>query len=245
MIIVPLSMLQTGIVSAGIMGLKPWAFLVIMFIVMAGVLIIVTRLWDSHKQNQNRKKTTMPDGKTKKVNAVFIAEGKRSYENICDVWMNEAEVKEQGKKAKTIGTINAPNIASQRIPKYYLVAEYMFQIDWPKNTKRSQQIEIMQVFYRENYSLPAFSFEELSGEERTAMTAILTSISSDQNVANAVVTEIQQKFEAFTKAVNKLKSLNMMLYILAALGGVTLFGLFYSYLGWKAAVAVKAFMGIP
>lgn len=238
-------MLQTSVVFAGIMGLKPWAFLLVMFIVMAGGLIVFTSMWDSRKRMQNLKKTTMPDGKTGKVNAVFITEGKGSYERICDVWMNEAEVKEGGKKTKTIGTINAPNVASQRIPKYYLVAKYMFQIDWPKNAKKSQQTKIMQVFYRENYSLPAFSFEELSGEERTAMTAILTSISSDQNVANAVVTEIQQKFDAFTKAVNKLKGLNMMLYILVAIAGIALFGLFYSYLGWKAATVVKAFMGIP
>jgi len=232
-------------INPAIMGLQPWAFFLIFFIIIAGILVIFSTMWDSHKQKQNKKKTTMPDGRTRKVNAVFITEGRGSYERICDVWMNEAEVKEQGKKVKTIGTINAPNVASQRIPKYYLRDNYMFQIDWPKNAKPSQQTQIMQVSYRENFSLPAFSWEELSGEERAAMTAILTSISSDQNVANAVVTEIQQKFDAFTKAVAKLKSLNMMLYILVAIAAISLFNLFYEFQGHSLLVAIKRFMGIP
>jgi hypothetical protein len=217
-----------AIVYPAIMGLKPWAFLLVVFAVMVGALYVIMVILDSRKRMQNVKKTTMPDGKTRKTNAVFITEGRGAYEELCNVWMNEAEVKEQGKKVKTVGTVDAPKIASQRIPKYYLVAEYMFQIRWPKNAKKSQQTEIMEVFYRENYSLPAFSFNELSGEERTAMTAILTSISSDQNVANAVVTEIQQKFDTFTKAINKLKNLNMILYILFAVAVISLFTLVIS-----------------
>jgi NADH:ubiquinone oxidoreductase subunit 3 (subunit A) len=226
-IIAPLDSLVT--IYPAIMGLKPWAFLLVVFLVFVVVLYVLTVILDSRKRNQNVKKTTMPDGKTRKTNAVFITEGRGAYEELCNVWMNEAEVKEQGKKVKTVGTVDAPKVASQRIPKYYLVAEYMFQIRWPKNAKKSQQTEIMQVFYRENYSLPAFSFNELSGEERTAMTAILTSISSDQNVANAVVTEIQQKFDTFTKAINKLKNLNMILYIVFAIAVVSLFILVYTF----------------
>lgn len=242
-IVAPVDALLTT--NPSIMGLQPWAFFLILFIIFAGLLYVVSIIWDSRKQTQNKKKTTMPDGRTRKVNAVFITEGRGSYERICDVWMNEAEVKEGAKKYKTIGEIKAPHVASQRIPKYYLRDNYMFQIDWPKNAKPAQQTQIMQVSYRENFSLPAFSWEELSGEERAAMTAILTSISSDQNVANAVVTEIQQKFDTFTKAVAKLKSLNIMLYILVAIAAISLFNLFYEFQGHSLLITIKRFMGIP
>ncbi len=241
--VIPLDSLAT--VYPAIMGLKPWAFLLVFFLVMVIALYIITVIMDSRKRMQNVKKTTMPDGKTRKTNAVFITEGRGAYEELCNVWMNEAEVKEQGKKVKTVGTVDAPKVASQRIPKYYLVAEYMFQIRWPKNAKKSQQTEIMQVFYRENYSLPAFSFNELSGEERTAMTAILTSISSDQNVANAVVTEIQQKFDTFTKAINKLKNLNMILYIVFAIAVISLFTLVYQFRAYSILTTIKQFFGVP
>ena len=231
--------------NPAIMGLQPWAFFLVLFIITAAILYLVSIVWDSRKRSLNTKKTTMPDGKTRRVNAVFITEGRGSYEELCDVWMNEAEIKESGKKMKTIGTMNAPSVTSQKIPKYYLRDNCMFQTRWPKNAKKVQQVEIMQVFYRENYSLPGFSFEELSGEERAAMTAILTSISSDQNVANAVVTEIQQKFDTFTKAVAKLKGLNTMLYILVAIAAISLFTLFYEFQDHSLLVSIKRFMGIP
>lgn len=239
------SLNPSSTVYPAIWGFQPWFLLLVAFLVLVGIFWVITIVLDSRKRNQNIKKTMMPDGKTRKVNGVWITEGRGSYEELCDVWMNEAEVKEQGKRVKIIGTLGTPkNVASQRIPKYYLMAKYMFQIRWPKNAKRTQQTEIMEAFYRENYSLPGFSFEELSGEERTAMTAILTSISSDQNVANAVVTEIQQKFEAFTKAINKLKTLSMQLYILIVVAAVSLFTLVYVFQAYGILRTIKIFMGI-
>jgi len=236
---------SSPIIPPAILGLQPWAFLLIVFIAFIAIIYVGTIVLDSRKRTQNLKKTVMPDGKTRKVNAVFITEGQQAYERICEVWMNEAEVKDKGSKVKTIGQLTAPAVASQRIPKYYLVSKYMYQIRWPKNAKASQQTEIMQVFYRENFSFPGFSFEELSKDERVAMTAILTSISADQNVANAVVTEIQQKFDAFTKAINKLKGLQLILYVAGAGAIIGLFNLIISFRGYSVVSIIRKFFGIP
>lgn len=238
MTIIPL---ETQLVTLGIMGLKPWAFLLVMFIVFAGGLIAFTMMWDSHKQTQNRKLTMMPDGKTRKILGVFVAPGKTAYEVICSVTLGEVYPNPKDKKVKAIGTLDAPNVLEQRIPKYFILDKFCFQTMWPKGAKQAQQVEIMEAFYRENFSLPALSYEEMDTEERVKVTALLTGISSDQSFSNAVVTEVQQKFTEFTKAVAKLKNLQLILIMAAVACLLGLFNLFYNFQAFEVLNSIKKF----
>lgn len=231
MIIAPLVNLQLPIVN--IMGLKPWAFFLIFFIVLAGGLIVLTSMWDSHKRTQNRKKTTMPDGMTRKILGVFVTANSDAYEMICNTTLGEVLPDPKNKKLKASGIMEAPTKASQRIPKYFILPQFCFKTSWPKGAKKSQQVEIMESFYRENFSLPALSYEDMTAEERENITALMVDISTDQNFANTVVTAVEQRFAEFTKAVAKMKNLSIMLYILCAIAGITLFTLFYTYMGYK------------
>lgn len=224
MIIAPIDLVQP-IVHAGILGFKTWVVQLVGGVVLLFVFLFVfTKMYDNYKREQNIKKTTMPDGKTRKINGVFITEGDTSYERICDSDMNTAEIKEKNKKTPVIGSITAPKVTSQRIPTYYLVSGYGKQIFWPKGAKLAQQVQVMQFFYRENYPFPCFAWNELSEEERTTMTGILANIQADQGVANAVVTEVQQKFEAFTRALKELWAWRPMKWVLFGILALVLLG---------------------
>jgi len=239
MTIIPIDSLQPIVVHAGILGFKTWVVQLVGGVVFMFVcLFVFTKMYDNYKREQNIKKTTMPDGKTRKINGVFITEGDTSYERICDSDMNTAEIKEKNKKTPVLGSISAPKVTSQRIPTYYLVSGYGKQIFWPKGAKLSQQVQVMQFFYRENYPFPCFAWNELSEEERTTMTGILANIQADQGVANAVVTEVQQKFEAFTRALKELWAWRPMRYVLFAILGASAVGIVLTFMVYKVVIAI-------
>ena len=236
MTIIPL---EPEYIVLGIMGLKPWAFFLIFFIVVAGGLIAFTSMWDSHKRSQNMKKTTMPDGRTRKILGVFCTANSEAYEVLCDVDMGE--IIPPGTKVKASGKVAKPSMGDHRIPLYYTLPDFCFKTPWPKGAKKAQQVDIMEAFYVENFQLPRLSYKEWSEKELIEKTAILGAISSDQSFSNAVVTEIQQKFTEFTKAVAKLKNLQLILYIVAIGALIGVFNLFLSFQGYSILTSIGQF----
>jgi hypothetical protein len=238
MVIAPFSNLQSSVVM--ILGLKPWAFFGIFFIVMVGIFIIYTRLWDGYKQGQNRKKMKG------KILGVFVTADRKSYETPCGVDMHEV-YPTKDKKVKAIGTITGSSIGKgqHRIPQYYIRPEFCFLVFWPKGAKLAQQVEIMETFYRENFSLPALCYEDMSSDERVKITALMNQMSADQNVADAQLTEVQGREAAFTKALARLNSLKYLNYFLIAIGAIGIFTLFYAFQTFGIASVIRKFMGIP
>jgi len=232
-------------ITYGIMGLKPWAFFLILFIIAFGAMFVLTITWDSHKRSQNIKKTTMPDGVTRKILGVFVTANKEAYEVLCNVVLGEVKPDSKMKKVKPSGTIDAPSAEGQRIPKYFILPQYCFKTAWPKGAKKAQQVEVMESFYAENIPLPRLSYEDISMEERERVTATLADLSSDQNFANAVITEMQQKFADFTKAVKEIKNLRMILYIAAAGALIGLGNLIFTYQGYNILHIIRKFLGVP
>ena len=114
----------------GIMGLKPWVFFLILFIVVGGGLIAFTSMWDSHKRSQNIKKTTMPDGRTRRILGVFCTANSEAYETLCD--FSVGEVIPPGTKTKASGSVTKPSKGNHRIPLYYTLPDFCFKTSWPK-----------------------------------------------------------------------------------------------------------------
>jgi len=236
MTIVPL---EPEFVVLGIAGLKPWAFFLIFFIVVAGGLIAFTSVWDSRKREKNRKLTTMPDGRTRRILGVFCTANSEAYEVLCDFELGE--VTPPGSKEKASGKFVAPSKGNHTIPLYYTLPDFCFKTPWPKGAKPTQQIDIMESFYIENFQLPRLSYKQWTEKEMIEKTATLGATSADQSFSNAVVTEVQQKFTEFTKAVAKLKNLQLIL-ILAAIGCLLgLFNLFYNFQGYTVLIAIRKF----
>lgn len=238
MIIAPIDVVQP-IVVAGILGFQTW------FVQLVGVIIfmfvglfVFIKMYDGYKHEQNVKKTTMPNGITRKINGVFITEGQTGYERICDCDMDTAKIPEKEKKKGAIGTMTAPKVTSQRIPDYYLYPGYGVQVFWPKGARLRQQVQIMQFFYRENYPFPTFGWKELSDEERTTMTGILANIQADQGVANAVVTEVQQKFEAFTRALKELWAWRPMRYVIYGILALIAINIFITFRVYSVVISI-------
>lgn len=238
MIIIPFSNLQTHVVQ--IMGLQPWAFFGLFFIVVVGIMIIFTRMWDGYKQEKNRKKMKG------KILGVFVTADRKSYEIPCSVDMHEV-YPTKDKKVKAIGTITGSSIGKgeHRVPQYYIRPEFCFLVFWPKGAKASQQIEVMETFYRENFSLPALCYEEMSVEERVKITALMNQMSADQNVAQAHLDEERGRQDAFIKAIAKLNNLKYINYFFIVIGAVGVFTLFYVFQIFGIVGAIRRFMGIP
>lgn len=245
MIILPLSETMQNVHYAGIFGLQPIAFFIILFIVVFVGLYLYGQLNDKIKRDQYLKMVTMPDGKTLRMNAIFITATGQGYEKICDVDMHEVSVKDKDKNIKKAsGIMLPPKVATQRIPQYYIHPKFIHTILWPKNRRQTQQISISEAIYRENFPLPAFSYEEMTEHERIEMTAKLAGASADQNVADAVIAEIQQKFDAFTKAVQKLKSLQWVLlgvFVAVIVGAINVILTFQTY---NLVNMIRAFFGV-
>lgn len=242
--IVPFQEINLIIDYAGIFGLQPWAFLIIVIIVMAGGMYLYNLLYSKMRYDKNLKLVTMPDGKTLRMNGIFITATGHSYERLCDIDMHEVAIKNDKSIKRANGVMFAPKVTTQRIPQYYIHPDFVHSVMWPKNTKANQQISISQAIYRENYPLPAFSYKDMSDTERTEMTSILAGLSADQNVANAVVTEIQQKFDAFTKAVKQLGNLKLVVILVVVnivVSGACVLMAFQSY---NLLNVLRVFLGL-
>ena len=240
--------LETNLIVdfAGIMGLQPVAFFIILFIIAFGLLYLYNLLNDKMKHDRNLKRVTMVNAngsKTLRMNGIFVTATGYSYERLCDVDMHEVAIKGDKNLKKASGILMAPNVSTQRIPQYYIHTKFVQTIMWPKNARETQQVSISQAIYRENISLPGFSYEEMTETDRMEMTAKLSGISADQNVANAVVTEIQQKFDAFTKAVKELKNVKLILLLVFINIIVGAAGALMSFQAYNLINAMKAFFG--
>jgi predicted small secreted protein len=244
MIIIPIQESNLFVKFAGIFGLQPWAFLIIFLVLCFGGLYIYSLLNDKLKHDRYLKMVTMPDGKTMRINGIFIQSTRRAYEKLCDVDMHEVNIKGDKKIKDVSGLMFAPKVTTQRIPQYYVDSKCVQDIRWPKTAKATQQVSIGEIIYRENIPYPAFSYEEMTKEERVEQTAILSGISADQNVANAVVTEIQQKFDAFTKAVRELKNIKLILLLVFVNIIVGAVGALLAFQSYNVVNALRGFLGV-
>lgn len=244
MTIIPIQESSLFVKYAGIFGLQPIAFFILVFILLFIGFYIWSKLKDKWLYDRYLKMATMPDGKTLRMNGIFVTATGEAYEKLCDIDMHEVVIRGEKNIKKASGLMFAPKVTTQRIPQYYIHPDFIHSIMWPKNRKTVQQIRISEAIYRENYPLPAFSYKEMSETERLEMTSILAGISADQNVANAVVTEIQQKFDAFTKAVKELKNLKLILLLVFVNIVVGAVGALLAFQTYNGVSIIAKFFGV-
>ena len=207
---------SSPVLAAGILGLNPYAFLMIMFAI-SFVGIFVARLWWNQRQ---RTKNFREAGNM--VACEFCAEG-LSKTILCEVF--KGQVKNIIQNNRTTFAVSDyigrdQNKLKERgifgdIDFYFYLPDHAYPYRWPEGKPFEQQITVMKTHYFVNDPMPKITYrpQDWNPDVYERVTATLLKYAQDEKVAEVAIGELSGKFSMFEMALKFMQKIPLIFLI--------------------------------
>jgi hypothetical protein len=240
--------IQTNLEFAGIFGLNPYAFFLILLIG-GGFCAFFGKIWYDQRK---RKQAFQQAGN--KVLCEFCSEGSCKA-ILCEVF--KGQVKSVVNSSRATFSVEhyigrSENKLSEKgilgsLDFYFFLPDHAYPYRWPEGKPFEQQITVMKTHYYVNDPMPKITYrpQEWNSEAYERTTASLLRYAQDEKVAEVAVGELSGKFNMFEKALVFMKQIPTIFFIQL---GQCFILLVIGFLAYKAMgnsdMAVKFLTGV-
>ena len=233
---------SSNVEFAGIFGLNPFAFFLIIFVV-GLVLIVFARIWWNQRQREKNRQVAK-----RRVLCEFCGEG-WAESVLCEVFKGQVKrIDDKTRSAFNVEKFLSPKLSSthegEALDFYFWLPDHAFPVDWPEGKPVSQQIRVMKSHYYINDPMPKITYrpQEWNAEVYERVTSTLLKYAQDEKVAEVAVGELSGKFQMFETALRYMKNIPIMFILQLVACFMLLIVAVLGYLNMSAANIIKAFL---
>jgi hypothetical protein len=222
-----------------ILGMPIGTFAIICIIgLMVGIALIYF-WWNSYRLSKNKA-----ESKNRVVCEFLMDGGGKVRRELCEVYKMEAKKIETKSRATFFADsfVNAPK--GHSLDAYFLLPEHDYLEVWPLNARPSQQVILQKYYFVENDPCPKMPHDpsKWSDERYVRITSAIAKLSKDESNLQVLVSEMSGVWQNIADFVQKLKLIQVIMFMVGANILINLFGAFMTFQGNQGIQSLVKFL---
>jgi len=233
------------VLNTGIYGITLWGWMIIL----VGGYFLAGWFGHTYRQSQNIKKAGT------RMLVQFCTTNGEEYWEWVDVNKDEFEkpsMRGYDEKMKSLAKQSTGrfqggrNKDSSPVDWYFLLPDHCFNIWWPFDAPKREQIMIRTATYVEGYPAPRVTanISAWMPEEYAMVTAEMVAKSKNTSDLQAMIAEANQLYERLDALLEVPRKLQMLLYVLIGLGFIMLLNTYFGATAGQAIAKVAEQLGV-